>query len=179
MQLIEVPPCPRGHHQFNHRRHKYQRQLHQVDERRRYLGNTDGIDYSGSHILIKNCNIDDGDDNIVAKPSSNHFCSDILIKDCTIGHGHGISVGGQTDAGLDGLTVKNCTFNGTDNGLRLKAGPALLDGSTFGGLGGVVKNVSFSDITMTNVKYPIIINSWYMTATNTATPNAAPPPCAP
>jgi polygalacturonase len=127
-----------------------------------YLGNTDGIDYSGSHILIKNCNIDDGDDNIVAKPSSSHPCSDILITGCTIGHGHGISVGGQTDAGLDGLTVKNCTFNGTDNGLRLKAGPAILDGSTFGGLGGVVKNVSFSDITMTNVTYPIIINSWYI-----------------
>jgi polygalacturonase len=126
-----------------------------------YLGNTDGIDYSGSHILIKNCNIDDGDDNIVAKPSS-YFCSDILITNCTIGHGHGISVGGQTQAGLDGLTVKNCTFNGTDNGLRLKAGPAVLDGSAFGGLGGVVKNVSYSDISMTNVANPIIINSWYV-----------------
>ncbi len=126
-----------------------------------YLGNTDGIDYSGSHILIKNCNIDDGDDNIVAKPQ-NYHCSDILIQNCTIGHGHGISVGGQTNAGLDGLTVKGCTFNGTDNGLRLKAGPAILDGSSFGGLGGVVKNVNFSDITMTNVTYPIIINSWYI-----------------
>jgi hypothetical protein len=126
-----------------------------------YLGNTDGIDYSGSHILIKNCNIDDGDDNIVAKPSSYH-CSDILITNCTIGHGHGISVGGQTQAGLDGLTVKNCTFNGTDNGLRLKAGPAILDGSSFGGQGGVVKNVLFTDITMTNVANPIIINSWYV-----------------
>jgi hypothetical protein len=31
------------------------------------------------------------------------------------------------------------------------------------GQGGVVKNVSFSDITMTNVDYPIIINSWYDT----------------
>src|SRR5439155_26691938 len=34
---------------------------------------------------------------------------------------------------------------------------------TSGG-GGVVKNVSFSDITMTNVRYPIIINSWYNAA---------------
>ncbi|HEX5472319.1 MAG TPA: hypothetical protein VFW73_10550 [Lacipirellulaceae bacterium] len=29
------------------------------------------------------------------------------------------------------------------------------------GGGGIVKNVSFSDITMTNVDHPIIINSWY------------------
>jgi polygalacturonase len=127
-----------------------------------YLGNTDGIDYSGSHILIKNCNISDGDDDIVAKPSGSHFCSDILITGCTIGAGHGISVGGQTDAGLNGLTVKNCTFNGTTNGLRMKAGPAKLDGNTFGGLGGVVKNVLFTDITMTGVANPIIINSWYI-----------------
>ena len=102
-----------------------------------------------------------GDDDIVAKPQS-VFCSDITITGCTIKAGHGISVGGQTNAGLDGLTVSNCTFNGTDNGLRLKAGPAILDGSSFGGLGGVVKNVSYSDITMTNVAYPIIINSWYI-----------------
>ncbi len=129
-----------------------------------YLGNTDGIDYSGSHILIKNCNINAGDDDIVAKPQST-YCSDILITNCTIGAGHGISVGGQTNAGLDGLTVKNCTFNGTDNGLRLKAGPYKLDGTVYNtgaGLGGIVKNVSFSDITMTNVTYPIIINSWYI-----------------
>jgi polygalacturonase len=126
-----------------------------------YLGNTDGIDYSGSHILIKNCTINAGDDDIVAKPQ-NTFCSDILITNCTIGAGHGISVGGQTNAGLDGLTVSHCTFNGTDNGLRMKAGPAILDGSSFGGLGGVVKNVLFTDISMTNVTNPIIINSWYI-----------------
>jgi polygalacturonase len=129
-----------------------------------YLGNTDGIDYSGSHVLIKNCNINAGDDDIVAKPQS-VYCSDILITNCTIGDGHGISVGGQTNAGLDGLTVRNCTFNGTTNGLRLKAGPYMLDGAVYNngaGLGGLVKNVSFSDITMTNVTYPIIINSWYV-----------------
>jgi polygalacturonase len=118
-----------------------------------YLANTDGIDYSGQHILIKNATISDGDDNIVAKPSGT-FVSDVTITGDTIGAGHGISIGGQTNSGLDGLTVSHITFNGTDNGLRLKAGV---------GQGGVVKNVSFSDITMTNVDYPIIINSWYDT----------------
>ncbi|HEY4235053.1 MAG TPA: glycosyl hydrolase family 28 protein, partial [Lacipirellulaceae bacterium] len=122
-----------------------------------YLSQTDGIDFSGSHILIKNSNISDGDDNIVAKPSGT-FCSDITITNNVIGSGHGISVGGQTDAGLDGMTVSHITFNGTDNGVRMKSGAAAIQ--TSGG-GGIVKNVSFSDITMTNVKTPIIINSWY------------------
>jgi polygalacturonase len=121
-----------------------------------YLANTDGIDYSGQHVLIENSNISDGDDDIVAKPTSGAFCSDITITNDAIGAGHGISVGGQTDAGLDGLTVSHITFNGTDNGLRMKAGA-----STLMEAGGVVKNVSFSNITMTNVTNPIIINSWY------------------
>ena len=74
-------------------------------------------------------------------------------------------MGGQTNAGLNGLTVSNCTFNGTTNGLRMKAGPYMLDGAIYkngSGLGGIVQNVSFSNITMTGVAYPIIINSWYI-----------------
>ena len=116
-----------------------------------YLANTDAIDYSGSNFLIQGSTINAGDDDIVAKPQ-NTLTSNITIRNDTIGAGHGISVGGQTNSGLDGLVVSNVTFSGTANGLRLKAGT---------GQGGVVKNVSFSNITMTNVQFPIIINSWY------------------
>jgi polygalacturonase len=38
------------------------------------------------------------------------------------------------------MTVTNCTFNGTTNGLRLKAGR---------GTGGLVQNVGYDQITMT------------------------------
>ena len=122
-----------------------------------YLSNTDAIDYSGQHILIKNSTINCGDDDIVAKPSG-VFVGDVTITNDTIGRGHGISIGGQTQSGMDGLNVNHITFNGTDNGLRLKSGAKAIQ--TSGG-GGVVKNVSFDHITMTNVKYPLIINSWY------------------
>jgi autotransporter-associated beta strand protein len=118
-----------------------------------YLSNTDGIDFSGSHFLIQNCNVNAGDDDICAKPG-NTATSDVTITNSTIGAGHGISVGGQTNLGLNGMTVSHITFNGTDNGLRLKAGK---------GQGGNVTNVSYSDITMTGVAHPIIINSWYQT----------------
>ena len=50
------------------------------------------------------------------------------------------------------MTVSNTTFTNTTNGLRLKAGT---------GMGGTAKNIFFSNITMTNVATPIIINSWY------------------
>jgi polygalacturonase len=113
--------------------------------------NGDGIDYSGSNFLFENCNISDGDDDIVAKPGS-FFSSNITITNCTIGAGHGISIGGQTNAGLVNMTVTNCTFNGTTYGIRLKAGRTN---------GGLVQNLSFSNITMTNVNHPLYITGYY------------------
>ena len=71
--------------------------------------NTDGVDPSGSHQLIQDCAISCGDDNIAVKPGGT-FCSDLTVAGCKFGRGHGVSVGGQTNRGLDGLTVKNCTF---------------------------------------------------------------------
>jgi hypothetical protein len=113
--------------------------------------NTDGIDPAGINWLIENCNISDGDDDIAVKPA-NQPCANIDVESCNIGYGHGISVGGQTNATLNNMTVNNCTFFGTTMGLRLKGGPTN---------GGAVNNVSYANITMTNVKIPFEIDSWY------------------
>ena len=113
--------------------------------------NTDGIDPAGSNYLIENCSISDGDDNIAVKPQS-LACSNMTITNCAFGSGHGLSVGGQTNDGLNGLTVTNCTFNGTTAGLRLKADPTE---------GGPVQNLSFSNLTMSNVQFPILFYSYY------------------
>lgn len=113
--------------------------------------NTDGVDPSGSHQLFQNCAISTGDDNIVMKPGGT-FCSDITVADCFFGEGHGMSVGGQSNRGLDGMTVKNCTFEGTTSGLRLKADPTE---------GGEVKNLTYTNLTMRHVDYPIVFYSYY------------------
>jgi hypothetical protein len=113
--------------------------------------NTDGMDLAGSNFLVQNCSISDGDDNIVAKPGS-VFCRNIYIANCAFGTGHGVSIGGQTNVGLDGMTVTNCTFDGTSSALRFKADPTE---------GGPVQNVTFSNLTMTNVQYPILFYSYY------------------
>ena len=113
--------------------------------------NSDGIDPAGSHYLIRNCSISVGDDNIAFKAGS-VLCTDLTVTGCTFGTGHGLSIGGQTNAGLDGLTVTNCTFTGTTSGLRLKADPTQ---------GGLVQNLSYSNLTMTNVQYPIVFYSYY------------------
>jgi len=113
--------------------------------------NTDGMDICGTNILVQNCSVSDGDDNIVAKPGGT-FCRNIYIANCAIGTGHGVSIGGQTNVGLDGMVVTNCTFNGTSSALRLKADPTE---------GGPVQNVTFSNLTMTNVTNPILFYSYY------------------
>ncbi|HVU34925.1 MAG TPA: pectinesterase family protein [Opitutaceae bacterium] len=120
--------------------------------------NTDGVDPSGSHHLIQNCAISCGDDNVVMKPGGS-FCSDITIADCAFDEGHGMSVGGQSNRGLDGMVVKNCSFDGTTSGLRLKADPTQ---------GGPVQNVTYTNLSMEHVKYPIVFYSYYSKVGNPA-----------
>jgi pectin methylesterase-like acyl-CoA thioesterase/lysophospholipase L1-like esterase len=120
--------------------------------------NTDGVDPSGSHHLIQNCTISCGDDNIAVK-AGGEFCSDLTIADCEFGEGHGLSVGGQSTRGLDGMVVKNCDFTGTTSGLRLKADPTQ---------GGEAKNISYTNLVMRHVTYPIVFYSYYKNVGNPA-----------
>jgi pectin methylesterase-like acyl-CoA thioesterase len=120
--------------------------------------NTDGVDPAGSHLLVQNCAISCGDDNVVMKPGGT-FCSDITVADCAFGEGHGMSVGGQTNRGLDGMIVKNCSFDGTTSALRLKADPTQ---------GGDVKNITYTNLTMERVQYPIVFYSYYNKVGNPA-----------
>jgi polygalacturonase len=118
--------------------------------------NTDAINIGGQRIVIRNCEIDTGDDN-VALQSGSH---DVLIEDLTCLHGHGISIGSPTDKGLSHIIVRRCTFNGTDNGLRVKS---------YRGRGGDVHDIWYSDIVMKNVRRPFDINMLYNGNANTPT----------
>jgi hypothetical protein len=117
--------------------------------------NTDGIDFSGSDFLIENCKITDGDDDIVVKPEST-ACSNIYIQNITISNGHGISIGGQTNDGLNGMFVNNVTINmatqSDSNAIDLKSGA---------GQGGKVQNVTFNNVTASNVDDALIVSSYY------------------
>lgn len=131
--------------------------------------NTDGIDPAGHRIHIRNCFIDVGDDNIAVKPSGKSTeeqlsCEDILIENCKFVHGHGMSIGGQTPGGLRRMTVRNCAFEGTENGLRLKAAR---------GSGGLVEDVVYENIAMKGVGIALYITGHY--PKDAATPEALPP----
>ncbi len=55
------------------------------------------------------------------------------------------------------MIAYNCTFNGTTSGIRLKADPTQ---------GGLTQNISYSNMTMTNVQYPIVLYSYYIKVGN-------------
>ena len=123
--------------------------------------NTDGIDMSAETALIENSSIADGDDNIAIGGTSGQASSNVTITNDTFGIGHGLSIGSYTSGGVNGLTVSNCTFNGTTAGIRLKSER---------GRGGLVQNLIYTNITMTNVEYPININSYYNNGSVPSTP---------
>ncbi len=113
--------------------------------------NTDAIDLAETNALIQNCYLDTGDDNI-AIGSSAGLSRDILVTNCFFGEGHGCSIGSYTSSGVSNLTVINCTFSNTDNGIRIKS-----DNDR----GGTVQNLYYLNLTMTNVSFPFCIYGYY------------------
>jgi polygalacturonase len=116
--------------------------------------NTDALDLAETNAVMRDCIISTGDDNL-AVGSSASASSDILVTNCTFGDGHGVSIGSFTSGGVSNMTVINCTFNNTDQGIRIKSDRDR---------GGLVQNISYLNLGMTNVMYPILI---YATYTNT------------
>ncbi len=133
--------------------------------------NTDGIDPSNCrNVTITRCTIDIGDDNIAIKSgkkvAGREFgCENITVTDCVFLHGHGLSIGSETVGGVRNLVVKNCRFDGTENGLRIKSRR---------GKGGVIQDVSYSDITMTNVHPAISIACYYQDSSQARYPQDDP-----
>jgi polygalacturonase len=110
--------------------------------------NTDACDVTGKHILIEDCDVSVGDDNFTCSGVT----SDVLITNCTYGFGHGVSIGSRTVGGVSDITVINCTFNRTDDGIRLKSDRDR---------GGFVHDLSYLNLHMTNVACPILIYAAY------------------
>ena len=121
--------------------------------------NTDGIDpFASKHILIDHVVIDTGDDNVAIKsgqPGSegpDDASEDIRIVDCTFRHGHGLSIGSELAGGAKNITAERVSFDGTDQGIRVKSGRDR--GNDIGGF-------VFRDITMKNVGTAIMLTAYY------------------
>jgi polygalacturonase len=110
--------------------------------------NTDGIDIRGTNIHVTNCTIAVGDDNVAfGGPTTK-----VTVTNCRFGHGHGISIGSYTKGGVSDVVAEDITFDGTENGIK---------GKSQRGRGGLVQNLRYSNMKMSQVKNPINFMSYY------------------
>ncbi len=124
--------------------------------------NTDGIDpESCKNVHISDCHISVGDDCITIKSGRdaearriNQPADNYTITNCTMLRGHGgVVIGSEMSGSVRNIAISNCVFDGTDRGIRIKSTR---------GRGGVVENVSVSNIVMRDIREEAItLNLFY------------------
>ncbi len=126
--------------------------------------NTDALDLeSCANILLEGCSFDTGDDGICIKSGRDEEgrkrgvpTENMIAQNCTVYHAHGgFVIGSEMSGGARNLFVSNCTFIGTDIGLRFK---------TVRGRGGIVEKIYASNIVMKDIAAEAVLFDMYYMA---------------
>jgi len=129
-----------------------------------YAQNGDGIDAeSCKNVLIENSVFDVGDDALCMKSGRDAEgrkrglpIENVIIRGCTVYAAHGgFVIGSEMSGGARNIYVTNCTFIGTDIGLRFK---------TTRGRGGIVENIYIDNINMKDIPAEAILFDMYYMA---------------
>ncbi|MFN3381992.1 MAG: glycosyl hydrolase family 28 protein, partial [Runella zeae] len=129
-----------------------------------YAQNSDAIDLeSCRNGILEGCTFDTGDDGITIKSGRDEQgrkrgipTENFIIRDCKVYHAHGgFVIGSEMSGGVRNLFVSNCTFMGSDVGLRFK---------TARGRGGVVENIYVTDVSMTEIPGEAVLFDMYYAA---------------
>jgi polygalacturonase len=131
--------------------------------------NTDGIDpgEAASDGFIVCSKISDGDDHIAIKGSSPKGVTHLVIAHNHFEAGHGMSIGSEFTGGVSNVSVYDLSIDGTgtgggsSNGIRIKS-----DSSR----GGLVDDVTYSDVCLRDIANPILLTPQYSTATGSDIP---------
>ncbi|MES2893349.1 MAG: glycoside hydrolase family 28 protein [Bacteroidota bacterium] len=129
-----------------------------------YAQNGDGVDVeSCKNVLIEGSIFDVGDDGICIKSGKDEEgrkrgkpTENVVVRNCTVYKGHGgFVIGSEMSGGAKNIFVYNCSFIGTDKGLRFK---------TTRGRGGMVEKIYCKDIFMKDiVDEAIYFDMYYFT----------------
>lgn len=133
--------------------------------------NCDGLDVDAKDVIIANCFIDSEDDALCFKSEYlGKFCENITVTNCVLSSlCNGIKLGTGSRTGFRNISVNNCVVKKSPfNGYRhwqmtpdVVYHPDIQSNNTgiviLGVDGGLVENISFSHITMTDVLAPFFI----------------------
>ncbi|KAA0992165.1 glycoside hydrolase family 28 protein [Dyadobacter aurulentus] len=126
-----------------------------------YAHNGDGMDIeSCKNFLIEGCTLDVGDDAICIKSGKDEEgrkrgipTENGVIRNNMVYNGHGgFVVGSEMSGGARNIFVENCTFMGTDKGLRFKS---------VRGRGGVVEKIYARNIYMKDIRQEAVFFDLY------------------
>lgn len=112
--------------------------------------NRDGIDIDGCRdVIVSDCNINTEDDSIAFKVSQKGFpCKDIVVTNCILSSRcAAIRFGPDAIDNIENVTISNCVIRNTKlNGIKIQEA-----------MGGTMRNITFSNIVMNDVRGPISI----------------------
>ncbi len=128
-----------------------------------YAQNSDGIDIeSCKNVLLEDNTFDVGDDGICIKSGRDAEgrkrgmpTENVRVRHCIVYHAHGgFVIGSEMSGGARNIFVSDCSFIGTDVGLRFK---------TTRGRGGVVEKIYADNINMKDIAgEAILFDMYYM-----------------
>ena len=123
--------------------------------------NGDAIDVeSCKDVLVEGSTFDAGDDGICIKSGRDEDgrkrgvpTENVVVRDCIVYKSHGgFVIGSEMSGGARNIFVSNCTFIGSDIGLRFK---------TTRGRGGLVENIFIKNISMKDIVHEAILFDMY------------------
>lgn len=113
------------------------------------VAHNDGINIDGSQdVVIKNCDIESGDDALCFKTTSSKMaCKNIVVSGMRLKSNQaGIKTGTESMAPFENIRISDCYIYDTRNGgIKLNT----VDGAQ-------LRNIEISDITMDNVRTPML-----------------------
>lgn len=122
---------------------------------------TDGIDIdSCQHVRVERCMISCNDDNICVKSGRGaeaqtlaRTASEIIIRDCELHKGSGITLGSETSGGIEKVIIEHNRFFGTGVGFRIKSARNR---------GGFIRDIIVRHLTLKDVCYPFMMQlNWF------------------
>jgi DNA sulfur modification protein DndE len=126
-----------------------------------FAQNSDALDLeSCRNVLVEGCIFQVGDDGITLKSGRDESgrkrgipTENVIIRDTKVYEAHGgFVIGSEMSGGVRNIFVSNCTFMGSDIGLRFK---------TTRGRGGIVENIYCADIVMSDIPNEAILFDMY------------------
>jgi DNA sulfur modification protein DndE len=126
-----------------------------------YAANGDGVDLeSCRNVLVENSTFDAGDDGICIKSGRDEEgrkrgkpTENVIVRNDIVYHAHGgFVIGSEMSGGARNIFVSDCSFIGTDIGLRFK---------TTRGRGGVVEKIFVKNISMRDIVHQAVFLDMY------------------